>query len=92
MTQITNETPIEITFETFLLSLGTAALVALGEIDNPVTKKQDKNLIAAKQNIDILELISQKTTGNLSPQESKLLGQLLYELRMKYVTASNIKA
>ena len=78
----------EINFETFLLSLGTAILVALGEIENPVTKKTDKDLESAKQNIDILELLAKKTTGNLSEQENRLMQHLLYEMRLKYLAAS----
>lgn len=73
------------TFETFVLSLGTATLVALGEMENPVTKKKDKDLDAAKQHIDLLEMLLQKTTGNLTEQEQKLLSEVLYTTRMKFV-------
>lgn len=79
---------IEVTFETFILSLGTAILAALGEIENPVTRKQEKDLASAKQNIDILELLAKKTSGNLSEQEGKLMSHLLYEMRLKFVAAS----
>lgn len=75
----------EMTFETFVLSLGTATMVALGEIENPVTKKKEKNLEAAKQHIDILEILVNKTAGNLSDQENKLLSQILYETRVKFI-------
>lgn len=75
----------QMTFETFVLSLGTATLVALGEMENPVTKKKDKDLNAAKQHIDLLELLLQKTNGNLSPQEQCLLNEILYTTRMKFV-------
>ncbi len=76
----------KITFETFILSLGTATLVALGEIENPMTKKKDENREAAKQNIDILEMLMEKTKGNLNEQEKKLLEGVLYETRMKFVS------
>ncbi len=78
----------EVTFETFILSLGTAALVALGEIENPVTKKLEKDLASAKQHIDILELLAKKTAGNLSDHEAKLMQHLLYEMRVKFVAAT----
>jgi hypothetical protein len=79
----------EMTFETFILSLGTAALVSLGEVDNPGTGKKDKNLVAAKQHIDILEILNLKTKGNLSDNENRLLQQILYEVRLKYVAQTS---
>ena len=78
----------DVTFETFILSLGTAALVSLGEIENPVSKKMERDLASAKQHIDILELLARKTAGNLSEQESQLMQHLLYEMRVKYVAAT----
>lgn len=80
--------PVEMTFETFILSLGTATLVALGEMKNPVNGKEEKNLESAKQHIDILELLSKKTVGNLTQSEGRLLEQILYELRLKYVAST----
>jgi len=74
-----------INFETFILSLATATFVALGEIENPVSKKKEGNLEAAKQNIDILELLVQKTKSNLSEREEKLIQDVLYETRLRYV-------
>ncbi|PIR22394.1 MAG: hypothetical protein COV44_08270 [Deltaproteobacteria bacterium CG11_big_fil_rev_8_21_14_0_20_45_16] len=74
-----------INFETFVLSLATATFVALGEIENPVSKKKESNLEAAKQNIDILELLVQKTKSNLSEREDKLIQDVLYETRLRYV-------
>lgn len=79
------------TFEAFLLSLGTATLVALGEIENPMTKKKSTDVGAARQHIDILELLAQKTTGNLNAGEKKLLDDILYETRMKYVALTSKK-
>lgn len=76
-----------VSFETFMLSLGTAALVALGEIENPVTRKKEKDLQAAKQHIDILEMLQIKTKGNLSPQEQSLLNEIVYTSRMKFVAS-----
>lgn len=78
----------KIDFQTFILSLGTATLVSIGEIENPVTKKKEKNLPSARHNIEILEMLSDKTRGNLDEHETKLLQSLLYELRMKFVEQS----
>jgi len=77
--------PPEIFFSTFLYSLGSAALIALGVAPNPVTGKIEKNLDLARQNIDLLALIKEKTKGNLTPEEQSLLDNLLYDLRMRYV-------
>lgn len=76
-----------VTFETFILSLGTATLMALGEIENPVSKKKEKDLESAKQHIDILELLLQKTAGNLTEHELSLLNEILYATRLKFVDA-----
>lgn len=77
----------EITFSTFLLSLSTSALMHLGLIPNPVSGQVEKDLALAKQSIDLLNLIRQKTQGNLEPDESQLLDSILYDLRMKFVEA-----
>ena len=77
----------EITFPTFLLSLSTSALMHLGLIPNPVSGQLEKDLPLAKQSIDLLNLIRQKTQGNLEPDEAQLLDSMLYDLRMKYVEA-----
>ncbi len=74
-----------ITFSTFILSLNTAALVHLGELPDPVTQKKQVNLTLAKQTIDTLEMLKEKTKGNLTIEEEKLLQSILYELKLKYV-------
>lgn len=78
-----------VSFETFMLSLGTATLVALGEIENPVTRKKEKDLQAAKQHIDILEMLQTKTKGNLTAQEQSLLNEIVYTSRMKFVASKS---
>ena len=75
----------EIDFPTFILSLATSAQVHLGAVPNPATGKQEKDLNLAKQTIDILALLQEKTKGNLSSEEERLLQHLLYDLRMTYV-------
>jgi Domain of unknown function (DUF1844) len=77
----------EVTFSAFVYSLSTSALVHLGEIPEPITEKMDKNLPLAKQTIDILGILQEKTKGNLTPEEENLLNSFLYDLRMRYVKA-----
>ena len=77
--------PIEITFSTFVISLGTQALAHLGEIPNLIDNRVVVDLGAAQQVIDILGILKDKTTGNLDQSEAALLGSLLYDLRLKYV-------
>ncbi|MCD6490471.1 MAG: DUF1844 domain-containing protein [Thermodesulfobacterium sp.] len=74
-----------ITFSTFILSLNTAALVHLGEIPDPITNKKQINLTLAKQTIDTLEMLKEKTKGNLSADEEKLLQSIIYELKIKFL-------
>jgi hypothetical protein len=77
----------EVSFAAFIYSLSTSALVHLGEIPEPITEKMDKNLPLAKQTIDILGILQEKTKGNLSQEEENLLNNFLYDLRMRYVKA-----
>ena len=73
-------------FSTFLLSLGTSALVQLGEAPDPSSGRDlPKDLAAARQTIDLLGLLSQKTEGNLEEAEQNLLNNLLRDLRMRYL-------
>lgn len=74
-----------IDFLTFILSLASSAQVHLGLISNPVTGKPEKSLDLAKQTIDILGILQEKTKGNLTKEEERLLESILYDLRMKYV-------
>ncbi len=75
----------EINFANFVLSLSTTAMFHFGDFPDPVSKKADRNLAAAKQTIDILGMLQTKTTGNLDENEKSLLDGLLFELRMRYV-------
>ncbi len=72
-------------FKFFLSSLAMQAWIGLGIIPNPVTQKPDENLEQAKFIIDTLDIIKEKTKGNLDKEESELLEQLLYELHLSYV-------
>ncbi len=75
----------EINFATFVVSLNASALLHLGAIEDPTSGKTDKNLPMAKQTIDILNLLEEKTAGNLSKDEDNLLKSILYDLRIIYV-------
>ena len=70
-------------FSGFILSLNTSALIHLGEIPDPESKQRLVNLPAAKHTIDILEIITEKTRGNLSDEEQKLIEDVVYNLKMK---------
>lgn len=75
----------EINFSTFILSLNSSVLLNLGAIEDPSTGRKEKNLPLAKQTIDILKMLEEKTQGNLTRDEENLLKNILYELRMIYV-------
>ncbi|MEA1935984.1 MAG: DUF1844 domain-containing protein [Thermodesulfobacteriota bacterium] len=75
----------EINFSSFVLSLSTSALYQFGDFPDPVSKKTEKNLSAAKQTIDILGMLKEKTEGNLNDKEKELLDGMLFELRVRYV-------
>jgi hypothetical protein len=78
----------EIDFTNFILSLSTSALIQLGEIPDPFTQKLTKNLPLAKQTIDLVGMLKEKTKGNLSAEEEKVIEYVLYDLRMRYVKAA----
>ena len=75
----------EINFPTFIMSLNAAAFVNLGVLENPATGKKEKSLDLAKQTIDILCMLEEKTRGNLSKDEESMLKNILYDLRIIYV-------
>ncbi|HON59056.1 MAG TPA: DUF1844 domain-containing protein [Smithella sp.] len=74
-----------VNFTNFVLSLSTSALFHFGDFADEEGEKVQKNLPAAKQTIDILDMLSEKTKGNLDDEERKLLQSVLYELKMRYV-------
>ncbi len=81
----------EVNFSALVFSLSTQAVIQLGEMEDPLTKQKDPNIPQAKQTIDILEMLKEKTEGNLTPEEQSLLDNLLYDLRMRYVKVCNPK-
>ncbi len=74
-----------IDFSTFILSINSSALVQLGMIEDPGSGQKTKNLPLAKQTIDLLAMLEEKTKGNLTSDEENILKNILYELRMLYV-------
>jgi hypothetical protein len=78
----------EITFINLIFSLSTSALIQLGEIQDPVTEQLAKNLPLAKQTIDLIGMLKEKTKGNLTSDEEKVVQNILYDLRMRYVKAA----
>ena len=74
-----------VSFSSFLLGLSTQALLHLGEIEDPVSGRVERDLGAAKHVIDILGILKDKTRGNLEQAEQQLLDAVLYDLRMRYV-------
>jgi hypothetical protein len=78
----------EVNFSSFLLSLSSSVLLHLGEIPDPQSGAKKKDMALAKQSIDILTLLKEKTEGNLTEEEKNLLENLLYDLRMRFVKTS----
>lgn len=79
----------EVNFTNFILSLSTSVLLNFGDIPDPVSKEKKKDLNMAKQTIDIIEMLKEKTKGNLNKEEESLINSLLYDLKMRYVKESS---
>ena len=74
-------------FTSFILSLAASAQIHLGLIPDPHLGKQEKNLDLAKQTIDLLGLLQEKTKGNLNEEELKVLEEIVSYLRVQFVEA-----
>ena len=81
----------QIDFATFILSLSHSALVHLGDAPNPANGKTEVSLPLARQTIDLLALLLDKSKGNLTGEEEHVLGQALFDLRMRYVEVAKSK-
>jgi hypothetical protein len=79
-----SENPTKIDFTTFVLSLASTAMMALG-LREGEKGQQMKDLALAEQNIELLELLFSKTKGNLTADEDRLIQQVLVECRMRYI-------
>ncbi len=83
---MSTEKPLPVSFSSFVVSLGTTAMEHLGLSPNP--EAQPKNLELARQTIDLLGILHEKTRGNLDAEEQRLLDSVLYELRLKWSEAA----
>ena len=84
--QAAPEAPI--TFSTFLIGLASSALIHLGEAPNPETGRAERDLILARQSLDLLGMLHDKTRGNLTAEEQQLFDNLLADLRLRFVEAN----
>jgi hypothetical protein len=75
-------------FTTFILSLATSAMVSLGEVKGP-NGEGELDLPLARQTVDSISMLQEKTKGNLSGEEERLVNQVLFDLRMKFVEVSD---
>ena len=80
-----------IDFSTFVLSLATSVQVHLGAIPNPTSGRSEQNLQLARETIDLLSILKEKTKGNLTTDEERLFEHVLYDLRMMYVEKNSGK-
>ena len=81
-----DDAPPDIDFNTFVLSLSTSALMHLGKL--PGSEDDTVNLAHAKQSIDCIAMLEEKTKGNLTGEEERLISEVLYDLRLRFVAAS----
>jgi len=81
----------EIDFPTFIVSLSSSVFIHLGLAPDPISGERKRELGLAKQTIDILGMIQEKTRGNLTEEERNLLQGMLYDLRMRYVEEAKKK-
>lgn len=83
--------PLPVTFSSFVISLGSSSLMLMGEQLDPQQTPMPVNLPQAKEIIDLLSVLEDKTKGNLTAEEQTVLRDMLYALRMKYVTLASPK-
>ncbi len=81
------ETLPKIDFSSFILSLYSSGLVQLGKVEDPSTGKKSVNLDLAKHTINMIAMLEEKTRGNLTSDEEKLLRSMLSEIRLAFVEA-----
>ena len=81
----------QVDFATFIISLSHSALMHLGEAPDPETGGVVRNLPLARQTIDLIAMLEDKTKGNLVGEEERLITQVLFDLRMRFVEQSKTK-
>jgi hypothetical protein len=86
--EVESSTLPAIDFSTFVLSLSHSALVHLGDAPMPDGQPADRDLQLARQTIDLLGVLQEKTRNNLSGEEERLLDRALYDLRIRFVEIS----
>ncbi len=84
--------PIEVNFAAFVFSLGRSAFIHLGEEPDPMSGEKKVSLPLAKETIDIISMLEEKTKGNLTQEEDQLMKNLLYALRMRFVEIASKKS
>ena len=93
MNQETDESALGgLDFSSYIFQLNTQAMITLGSVPNPVTKKYERDLLVAQYLIDLIAMLQKKTKGNLTENEQQLIDNCLYQLRMQYVTAGKAAA
>ena len=75
----------KVDFNTFVLSLSSSVMVHLGEVNDPGTGESGQDLDMARHTIDMLDMLEKKTKGNLDPDEERLMKNVLFEMRMKFI-------
>ncbi|HAS90028.1 MAG TPA: DUF1844 domain-containing protein [Desulfovibrio sp.] len=75
----------EVNFSSFIMSMSSSAMVHLGEVPDPSTGQVDFSPVLAKQSIDVLAVLEDKIKNGMTADEERLLCEMLYSLRMKYV-------
>ncbi len=83
--------PQPVDFVSFVLSLTSTAFIHLGEVEDPVEGSRRVDLEAARQMIDIIDMLRLKTKGNLEPQEEKVIERILFELKLKFSQAASAR-
>lgn len=86
------DTKPSIDFTTFILSLASSAMLNLGRMPDPTGEAGPPDLDLARQSIDLLAMLRDKTSGNLNEDETKLLQRLLHDLRIAWLEESGQKA
>ncbi len=80
--------PGHVDFTTFLLGLASSALIHMGASPHPETGLVQRDDALARQSLDLLALLKEKTQGNLTPEEERLFSTLLTDLRLKFLGAA----
>ncbi len=86
---MSEERELPVSFTSFVGSLFGSAMVNLGEAEDPVTRKKTVELTLARNTIDLLGVLKEKTKGNLDEEESRFLDSVLYECRTKFIEKSS---